>query len=131
MPWKSSLIVTYLNIRVYGVLIFNIKNKKQRVAEMIELCGLEIEQHKKIGAVSSSPKSTGVLKRFVMIWCARKSYFWVFFIKLFFRSAVYLRKTQVRKNRSINFNRFSFRRRRILFRFISISIFFILFLFRF
>ena len=32
--------------------IFKIKSKKQRVAEMIELCGLQVEQHKKIGALS-------------------------------------------------------------------------------
>ena len=32
--------------------IFKIKNKKQRVAEIIELTGLTIEQHKKIGMLS-------------------------------------------------------------------------------
>ena len=32
--------------------IYKVKNKKQRVAEMIELCGLQVEQHKKISALS-------------------------------------------------------------------------------
>ena len=32
--------------------IFNVNNKAERVTEMIELCGLQKEQHKKIGALS-------------------------------------------------------------------------------
>ncbi|MCK5847360.1 MAG: gliding motility-associated ABC transporter ATP-binding subunit GldA [Bacteroidales bacterium] len=53
----------YLNF-VAG--IFKIKNKKERIAEIIELTGLQKEQHKKIGALSKGYKQrVGIAQAFI------------------------------------------------------------------
>jgi len=61
--YHEMYVKEYLNF-VAG--IFKIKNKKERIAEMIELTGLQKEQHKKIGALSKGYKQrVGIAQAFI------------------------------------------------------------------
>ncbi len=61
--YHEMYVKEYLNF-VAG--IFNIKDKKSRIAEMIELTGLQKEQHKKIGALSKGYKQrVGIASAFI------------------------------------------------------------------
>lgn len=61
--YHEMYVKEYLNF-VAGV--FKIKNKKERIAEMIELTGLQKEQHKKIGALSKGYKQrVGIAQAFI------------------------------------------------------------------
>jgi len=61
--YQEMYVKEYLNF-VAGV--FKIENKKERIAEMIELTGLQKEQHKKIGALSKGYKQrVGIAQAFI------------------------------------------------------------------
>ncbi len=61
--YHEMYVKEYLNF-VAG--IFKIENKKERIAEMIELTGLQKEQHKKIGALSKGYKQrVGIAQAFI------------------------------------------------------------------
>ncbi len=61
--YHEMYVKEYLNF-VAG--IFNIKDKKSRINEMIELTGLQKEQHKKIGALSKGYKQrVGIASAFI------------------------------------------------------------------
>lgn len=61
--YNEMYVKEYLNF-VAG--IFNIKDKKSRINEMVELTGLQKEQHKKIGALSKGYKQrVGIASAFI------------------------------------------------------------------
>ena len=61
--YHEMYVKEYLN---FVASIFKIKNKKERIAEMIELTGLQKEQHKKIGTLSKGYKQrVGIAQAFI------------------------------------------------------------------